>query len=154
MRRDAPALGAEAEGTEPRPSILTPHDLGQLLEEADYLGAAGQERFLEFVRTDPRLSPIYRKLKSLAADIGYTGHKSIVYALDCHHLVDELEAADGRLSVRRVLEPIDKYWEEDLNSLILIIEARAARAQDPSRLLAIKRKLETARRKFKERYGC
>ncbi len=154
MRRDAPALGAEAEGTEPRPSILTPHDLGLLLEQAEILGAAGRKRLLEFVRTDPRLSPIYRELEALAADIGYTEPDSFVYALDYHHMVDELEAADGRLSIRRALEPIDKYWEEDLDSLIHIVEARAAHAAEPGRLLAIKRKLETARRKFKQRYGC
>ena len=38
------------------------------------------------------------------------------------------------------------HWDDFVTSC-------AARAKDPSRLLAIKRKLETARRKFKQRYG-
>ncbi len=135
------------------PSILTMHDLGRLLEQAEFLGKEGEERLLEFVRTDPRLRPVYQKLEALAADAGHTNPNSFIYTLNLHRMVDQLEAADGRLGVRRVLEDTHDDWDLYLDHLILVVEARAARATEPSKLLAIKKKLETAYRKFKQRYG-
>ncbi len=133
---------------------MTLEDLAYLLEDLSELSPGGVgERFLEFVRTDPRLSPIYQQLEALARDAGYTEPGAFSEALDLHRMVDLLEAGDGRLSPRRVLEATDEDWEEYLDLLIRVVEARAARASEPRKLLAVKKKLETAQRKFKVRYG-
>ncbi len=89
----------------------------------------------------------------LAADLDITRPDRFYEALDVHWMVDLLEAADGRVVPGKVLADSWADWDLRLEQMIRVVEARAARAADPERLLGIGRKLEGALRQFKERYG-
>ena len=132
---------------------LTLDDLADLLSDEFDLDEGTLERFAEFARTDPRLRTLYRKLEGINRDFGHTEPTSFRAALWFDRIVDRLEQAEGWKHPDEVLGNDDSGYEEYFDVLIRMIEARAARAEKPSRLLGVKRKLVRAKRALEKRYG-
>ncbi len=102
-------------------------------------------RLGDLVRSDPRNAAPVAGLEAMARDAGIdpASAQDLWHAFRAHQVLDRLLAAEGWEHPAEVLDAegeLEPYFRE----LIQVAGARAGRTAEPDRLLAVRRKLETA----------
>ena len=137
-------------------SPLTLADIAEVLSASPSLEGNTRSRLAQWVRTDPRLRPKIDRLHRLADEAGVDPKESseaLAVALahwnDLEMLLDHRDWEDPV----EVLDP-DRTGPGDrpigYAEMIRLAEARALEEEDPSQVLAVKRKLERARDRLEE----
>lgn len=126
-------------------TLLTLEDAAHLLGRTDQLPSETIRRLGPVFGSDARFAGHVERLEALARAAGIETDVDDwpATALYCHRDFDRLVATDGWQHPAEVLDP-DGSLGICYHELVRIAEARAQRAREPDRLLAIKDRLEQA----------
>ena len=126
-------------------NLLTLEDVAILASQGDQLPKATICRLAAVVRTDPRFAGHYEWLEVVAQDIvpcpPTDGDLEMAWA--CHQDYERLLAAEGWEHPAEVLDPGGEAGVA-YNQLVRLAAARASRAPNAPKVVAIKEKLERA----------
>jgi len=138
--------------------ILTDRDIAEIFAGRDTFDEATLARLAAYIRGDPRLEPQIVGLRRKARDAGLNPvDSSEAYSLALSYCQD-LEALLARDDWEDPLEILDPQKlgpgirQIAYVEMILLAEAQAQRADDPTKIRAVKEKIERANTRFERCY--
>ena len=124
--------------------LLTLEELADVADGDALHTQEARDRLARVIQTDPRFAEQLEHLEALARDAGVKRGSYRGIGLEENQDFDRLLADDGWRDPAEVLDP-DGQRGFSYGRLIAIARARAARAEDPSSLHAMRERLERAR---------
>ncbi len=136
--------GGRTPESAPGTRLLSLEEVARIMGNVE-LSEEAASSLREAVRSDPRLAAPVAGLEAMARDAGIepAAAQDLWHAFRAHQCLDRLLAAEGWEHPAEILDAegeLEPYFRE----LIQVAKARAERTDEPSRLLAVRRKLETA----------